>query len=88
MQRADGIPTRYSSPQYAFPSPILPPIRPTSTIHTPLRLLTNILPAKLALDLFLHNIIPTPPTIAQRNDPQRNRNSHKSHYLVEEVSVR
>jgi hypothetical protein len=69
------------------PSSILPPIRPTGTVNTPLRLLTNVLPTELALDLLLHDIIPTAPTIRQRNHPQRHSNSHKPHNLVKEVSI-
>jgi hypothetical protein len=35
----------------------LPPILPTRAIHTPLRLLTNVLPAELALDLLLYDVV-------------------------------
>jgi hypothetical protein len=69
------------------PSSILPPIGPTGTVNTPLRPFTNILPAKLALDLLLHNIIPTASAIRQRNHPERHSNSHESHNLIKEVSV-
>jgi hypothetical protein len=73
---------------YARLMSILPPIRPARTVNTPPRLLTNILPAELALDLLLHNIIPTSPGIRQRDYPQRHRNSHEPHDLIEEVTVR
>jgi hypothetical protein len=70
-----------TTPASSLP-PLLPPITPTSTIHTPLRLLTNILATKLALDLPLHNIIIRATRVRQRNDPQRQRNAHKPHNLV------
>lgn len=68
--------------------PLLPPIRPTRTVHTPLRLLTNILPTKLALNLLLHNIIIRAPRIRQRNDPQRQRNAYEPNHLIQEAAVR
>jgi hypothetical protein len=68
-------------------SSFLPPVRPAGTVNTPLRLLTNILPAKLALDLLLDDIIPTAPAIRQRNHPERHSNSHEPHNLIKEVSV-
>ena len=67
--------------------PIFPPILPTRTIHAPLRLLTNILPAKLALDLLLHNIVIRPPRIHARDYPQAHGYDKKPHDLVDERAV-
>jgi hypothetical protein len=47
-----------TSPNHVLPS-ILSPVQPTSTIHTPLGLLTNILPAEPTFDLLLDDIIAT-----------------------------
>jgi hypothetical protein len=68
-------------------SSILPPICPTGTVNTPLSLLTNIFPAKLALDLLLDDIVPTASAIRQRNHPQCHSHSHEPHNLIKEVSI-
>lgn len=67
---------------------LLPPIQPTRTIHTPFRLLTNILPTILTLDLLLDNIVIRRPTIHGSNHPQAHRNGQKPHNLVDEAAVR
>jgi hypothetical protein len=66
----------------------LPPIHPTRTIHTPPRLLTNILPTKPTLNLLLHDIIIRPPRIRQRKSPQRKRNTNKPYNLIQETPIR
>jgi hypothetical protein len=68
--------------------PLFPPILPTCTIHTPFRLFTDILPAKLALDLLLHNIVVRPTTIHTSNHPQAHRDNQEAHNLVDEGTVR
>jgi hypothetical protein len=55
-------------------SPLLSPILPARAVDTPLRLVTNILPAILAFDLFLHNIVICRPRVCHGNAPQRQRN--------------
>ena len=65
----------------------LPSVLPARTIHTPLRLLTNILPAKLALDLLLHYIIVCTSGVCKRNDPQRQCNANEAHDFIEERPV-
>lgn len=77
-----------TTPSFQQASSGLSPINPTRTINTPLRLLTNILPTKLTLDLLLHNIIIRTPRIRQRNDPQRQRNTQKSYHFIQETAVR
>jgi hypothetical protein len=76
------------APTAITPLPLLPPIHPTRTIYTPLRLLTLPLPAILALDLPLYNIVPTAATIQTRDSPQNTRYQHKPHNLIEEVAIR
>lgn len=68
----------HSKPHSTLRSPI-PPIQPTRAIHTPLRLLANILSAKLTPHLPLDDIIPTAPAIYHSDDPQRQRNSQEPH---------
>jgi hypothetical protein len=77
-----------SPPQSSNLRPLLPPIHPTSTIHTPLRPLTNILTTILTFNLPLNNIIPTRATIRQRNGPKRHRNSQKPHYIIQKIAIR
>jgi len=71
-----------------IPSSSLPPIHPTRTINTPLRLLADILPTKLTFDLLLHNIIVRAPRVRKRNNPQRQRNTHKPHNLIQKTAIR
>lgn len=48
---------------------LFPAICPASAIHASLGLLTDVLPAILAFDLALHDIVSAGTTVAQRNDP-------------------
>jgi hypothetical protein len=67
--------------------PLLSPIRPTRTVDTPLRLLTDVLPTKLAFHLLLDNIVIRASRIRKRNNPKRQRNAYKAYDLVEKTAV-
>ena len=66
---------------------LLPPILPTRTIHTPLRLLTNPLPAILALDSMLNDLIIRYPGIQLRNNIQRDANTKEVEYFIQEGAI-
>jgi hypothetical protein len=65
---------------------LFPPIQPTRTIHTPLRLLRNVLPAILALDLLLDDVVMARPAIETCNHEQAQRDEEEAHDLVEKVT--
>jgi hypothetical protein len=79
---------RTRSNRHSYPLLTLSPIHPTRTIHTPLRLLANILPTELALNLLLHNVIIRAARIRKCDYPQRQRNAHETDHFVDEIAPR
>lgn len=67
---------------------IFPPIQPTRTIDAPPRLLTNILPTILALDLPLDNLILTNPLVTPSDHEKTQRDQRKPQHLVQKAAVK
>lgn len=66
---------------------IFPPIQPTRTINAPPRLLTNILPTILTLDLPLNNLVLTNPLVPPSDHEQTQRDQRKPQDLVQKAAV-
>lgn len=70
-----------------LPTQILPSIQPSRALGTPPRAVTNPLPAELALDLLLHNRVPTDPLISHADTPKHHRGREEPYQLIEKVAI-